>query len=106
MRRNILDRELITRFFGSLTIAGILAALVASQTPGAAGKNDGAAGAKLEQHLAALAGAHRGHVAAYAKQLNTGRVVAIDANQPVQTASVIKLAILFEVMEQVRSGKA
>src|SRR5262249_35813091 len=56
--------------------------------------------------LAALVAAHRGHVAVYAKHLTTGRVVAIDADQPVQTASVIKLAILFEAMEQIRAGKA
>jgi beta-lactamase class A len=30
----------------------------------------------------------------------------MDADRPVQTASVIKLAILFEAMEQVRAGKA
>jgi beta-lactamase class A len=106
MGHNTLHSQLITRFFAPLTIAGILAAPVAAQTPHAAVKNDGAADAKLKQQLAALAGAHRGHVAAYAKQLNTDRVVAIDADQPVQTASVIKLAILFEAMEQVRSGKA
>ena len=60
----------------------------------------------LEGELAALAAAHHGGVALYAKQLNTGKVVAIDADKPVQTASVIKLAILFEAMVQVRAGKA
>jgi beta-lactamase class A len=45
-------------------------------------------------------------VSLYAAQLNTGKTVAIDADHPVQTASVIKLAILFEAMEQVRAGKA
>ena len=85
----------------SLALALILAAPMAF-----AAKGDGAADAKLEQQLAALAAAHHGHVAVYAKQLNTGRVVAIDAEQPVQTASVIKLTILFEAMEQIRAGKA
>jgi beta-lactamase class A len=85
----------------SLALAVILAAPMAL-----AAKGDGAADAKLEQQLAALAAAHHGHVAVYAKQLNTGRVVAIDAEQPVQTASVIKLAVLFEAMEQIRVGKA
>ena len=60
----------------------------------------------LEERLAALAASHHGHVALYAMQLNTGKTVAIDADRPVQTASVIKLAILFEAMEQVRAGKA
>jgi beta-lactamase class A len=60
----------------------------------------------LQETLTALAGAHHGHVALYATQLNTGRSVEIDADRPVQTASVIKLTILFEAMEQVRAGKA
>jgi beta-lactamase class A len=60
----------------------------------------------LEERLAALAASHHGHVSLYAVQLNTGKTAAIDADHPVQTASVIKLAILFEAMEQVRAGKA
>ena len=60
----------------------------------------------LQNELNALATAHHGHVAMYARQLNTGKTVAIDANKPVQTASVIKLTILFEAMEQIRAGNA
>jgi beta-lactamase class A len=60
----------------------------------------------LQQKIAAIAAAHKGHVALYATQLNTGKTVTLDADQPVQTASVIKLAILFEALEQVRAGKA
>jgi beta-lactamase class A len=60
----------------------------------------------LEQNVEALAATHHGHVALYGIQLNTGKTVALDADKPVQTASVIKLAILFEAMEQVRDGKA
>jgi beta-lactamase class A len=62
--------------------------------------------AGLEARLVELAKAHHGKVALYATQLNTGRVVALDPDAVVQTASVIKLTILFEAMEQVRSGKA
>ena len=60
----------------------------------------------LQDRMKALIATHHGHVSLYATQLNTGKTVAIDADQPVQTASVIKLAILFEAMEQVRAGKA
>jgi beta-lactamase class A len=60
----------------------------------------------LEAQLRDLAQAHHGKVALYATQLNTGRTVALDADTVVQTASVIKLTILFEAMEQVRAGKA
>ena len=62
--------------------------------------------AALQQELAALSEKHHGKVALYASQLNTGKTVALDADRPVQTASVIKLTILFEAMEQVRAGKA
>jgi beta-lactamase class A len=66
----------------------------------------GSADSALQQELTALAATHHGHVALYATQLNTGKSVGIDADRPVQTASVIKLTILFEAMEQVRAGKA
>ena len=62
--------------------------------------------AALMGRLDDIARQHHGRVALYATQLNTGRVVAIDADQVVQTASVIKLTVLFEAMEQVRAGKA
>ena len=60
----------------------------------------------LKEQLAVAVVAHRGKVALFATQLNTGRTVALDPDVPVQTASVIKLTILFEAMEQVRAGKA
>src|SRR5215472_14456377 len=101
MRHHIMSRQLIAGLLAPLALAGILAVPTAR-----AEKGDGATDAKLEQQVAALAAVHRGHVTVYAKQWNTGRVVAIDAEQPVQTASVIKLTILFEAMEQIRAGKA
>ena len=62
-------------------------------------------GAALGVRLSEIAGAHHGKVALYAAQLNTGKEVGLDADVVVQTASVIKLTILFEAMEQVRAGK-
>jgi beta-lactamase class A len=52
------------------------------------------------------ADAKRGKTALYAVQLNTGKTLSVDAGTLVQTASVIKLAILYEAMIQVRAGKA
>jgi beta-lactamase class A len=60
----------------------------------------------LEVELSEIAKAHHGKVALYATQLNSGRVAGLDPDTLVQTASVIKLTILFEAMEQVRTGKA
>jgi beta-lactamase class A len=77
-----------------------LAGGLAAQTPAAGGD------AVLQQQVAAIAGTLHGKVALFATQLNTGQTVAIDANEPVQTASVIKLAILYDAMVEVREGKA
>ena len=60
----------------------------------------------LESRLKALAETHHGKVALYAEDLATGKTVAIDADSPVQTASVIKLTVLYEALEQIREGKA
>lgn len=54
----------------------------------------------------ARASAGLGHTALYAIQLNTLKSVGIDPDLPVQTASVIKLGILYNAMVEVREGKA
>ena len=61
--------------------------------------------ADLQKKLDAIAAAHHGHVALYAKNLTTGETVAIDAQTPVQTASVIKMALMLQAYEQVKAGK-
>jgi beta-lactamase class A len=50
--------------------------------------------------------AHHGKVALYARQLNSQHEVEIDSAKPVQTASDIKLAILYDAMVEVREGRA
>ena len=59
----------------------------------------------LQQRLEAMAKVHQGKVSLYAKHLKTGQVVAIDADRPVPTASVIKLPILLEAFAQVKAGR-
>ena len=61
--------------------------------------------ANLQKQLEALAAQHQGKVALYAKDLTTGKTVAIDADTPVQTASVIKLPLMLETMYEVKAGK-
>src|SRR5512143_1830975 len=61
--------------------------------------------AELGRKLGALAATHKGKVAVYAKNLATGDTVAINANTPVQTASVIKLPMMLEAYQQVKAGK-
>ena len=60
----------------------------------------------VDARAAATSGNKSGKTALYAVQLNTGKTVAVDADLPVQTASVIKLAILYDAMNEVRAGRA
>src|SRR5258707_11242899 len=60
----------------------------------------------LGEQVRAIATAHHGDVALFAENLKTHEMVAISADAAVQTASVIQVAILYEALEQVRSGKA
>jgi len=60
----------------------------------------------LTAPVRAIAAEHHGDVALFAENLKTHETVAISPDTPVQTASVIKLTILYEALEQVRSGKA
>ncbi len=66
----------------------------------------GARDAGLREKVGAIAAAHHGEVAIYAEDLRSHESVGLQPDLVVQTASVIKLAILYEAMEQVRSGKA
>jgi beta-lactamase class A len=93
-----------------LTLAAICAvalAAAASNALLARGQNTSAASSTedLQRRVNELAAAHHGHVALYAKNLTTSATVAIDAQTPVQTASVIKMALMLEAFEQVKAGK-
>ena len=82
-------------------VAGVLlgATLAAiAQTP----KEDAA----LDQQIKTIAATHRGHVAVFAHNLKTGETASLLPDEPVQTASVIKLGILLDAVEQIRAGKA
>lgn len=52
-----------------------------------------------------MAAAHHGSVAVFAEDLATHATVSLHPDEPVQTASTIKLAILYEALEQIRAGK-
>ncbi len=91
------------RFGCGMLIAVCLLAGTASQGQGT---GSSALQSELQRVVAARAASGAGKTALYAVQLGTGRSVSVDADLPVQTASVIKLAILYQAMEQVREGKA
>jgi beta-lactamase class A len=60
---------------------------------------------ELTQKLQQLIAAHDGKVGLYAKNLKTGQTVAINEDEVVQTASVIKLPLMLQAYEQVKAGK-
>jgi beta-lactamase class A len=90
------------RFF--LVAAGVVWAASVSMLGQGVGADQGSS-AGLQGRVEAIAAAHHGSVALFAENLKTHQTVAIAPEELVQTASVIKLAILYEAMEQVRSGK-
>ncbi len=59
----------------------------------------------MQNLMDAYARGFHGKVSLYAKQLRTGQEVEINADEPVNTASVIKVAILLETMYLVKAGK-
>jgi beta-lactamase class A len=61
---------------------------------------------QLDQQLRVIAQAHHGNFALFAHNLKTGQTASVDPDQPVQTASVIKLGILLDAAEQIRGGQA
>lgn len=90
---------------------GCLAGLAAMVTVGiGSARAQHSADDGLRATLGEMIKAHHGKVAVYASQLGVNQEkaheIAIDADEPVQTASVIKLAILYDAMVDVREGKA
>jgi len=60
----------------------------------------------LGSELEGIAARHHGKVALFAQNLKTGETAELNADIPVPTASVIKLTVLLEAMDQVRNGQA
>ena len=89
----------------SIALALWVPAAVGQTVPSSAIQKDQSE-AELTNRLSEIAHAHHGKVALYATQLKTGATVSLDGDAVVQTASVIKLTVLYEAMQQVRSGKA
>jgi beta-lactamase class A len=62
--------------------------------------------AGLDHSLKTIAAAHHGKVALYAESLKTGRTASLAPDEPVKTASTIKMGILLDAAEQIRAGHA
>jgi beta-lactamase class A len=59
----------------------------------------------LEERLAPLAKAHKGKVALAVKHLETGESYYLNADEVMPTASLIKVAVMIEVYQQLDEGK-
>lgn len=64
-----------------------------------------AVGPLLDSQIAAALKGFKGKVWIYAKNLDTGKEYALRADEPVRTASTIKLPIMAETFHQVAQGK-
>jgi beta-lactamase class A len=84
-----------------LPVSLVLLTLVADSSSTAAQED-----LQLDQQIKTIADAHHGHVALYAHSLKTGQTASRMADEPVATASVIKMGILLDAAEQVRAGRA
>src|SRR5690242_8219322 len=60
---------------------------------------------RTDQRVKAKISGFQGKVSAYAKNLNTGLSYGIIPDQPVRTASTIKLAIMVECFSEAAEGK-
>lgn len=86
----------------SIRLFLILAALLLAVSRPAMAQDDPA----LQAELQSLSAAYQGKLALYATDLRSGKTVALNADTPVPTASVIKLTILFEALKQIQEGRA
>src|SRR5438874_9015180 len=77
----------------------LLSAALWAQTPESSVDKD------LQAKVDEIAKQHRGKVALFAENLKTGKSVAIDADEVIQTASTIKLTALVEAAHQIKDGK-
>lgn len=73
---------------------------------GALAQNAAPGADPLKSQIDSLVTPFHGQVSYYAHDLATGQTIALNADEAVPTASVIKLTILYTALEQIRAGKA
>lgn len=86
-----------------LLLAVVVPLLLPAQTPARPAEQHDIT---MQNVMDSYARHHHGKVALYAKDIRTGKTVAVNADEPVNTASVIKVAIMLEAMYQVKEGRA
>ena len=92
------------------TIVGLASPAVAQTTPRAPGRTDagtargGAAFERLRNNIEQIARSVDTHWGIYIKCLDTSEEIAINADEAMDTMSVIKIPLMVEVFAQVRAG--
>ena len=79
----------------------IFATLFLTMAAGFAQKTD----ATLEQKIRSLTTGFQGRIGIFVKDLQKGRIVALDADTAFPTASIVKVPILMGIMEKIRRGE-
>ncbi len=87
-------------------VVGLVAAAALSAGAAMAQQSHAEEDKTLEASVQSMITAYHGKVAVYAEDMSNGKKLAIHADTPVKAASVIKLAVLYEALEQIRAGKA
>ncbi|HVF43764.1 MAG TPA: serine hydrolase [Pyrinomonadaceae bacterium] len=77
-----------------------------AQTPSTPARQPATTPAWLDRRVRAEVAAFNGNVYLYAKNLDTGAEYSLNGDEPVRTASTIKLAVMVEAFARVAEGKA
>jgi beta-lactamase class A len=92
-------RRAVVRAIVALSVAGCASA--PSQSPASVGASSTELETLIRRRLDSLAA----HATFYAKQLSTGREIAIRADEPMNTASVIKIAVMVLAFRDADAGR-
>jgi beta-lactamase class A len=96
-----------SNFWKSITVACLLLVINGNQFVTAQDSAKAAnTHASLEKRVAAEVGQFKGRVNLFAKNLDTGAVFSLAGDEPVQTASTIKVAVMVEAFARVAEQKA
>ena len=104
MRRNFLQKcDLILA--AALGLVLLTATVAGAQTASAASRPPDTVDPTMQHLMENYTSHHHGKVSLYARDLRTGRTASINPDTAVNTASVIKIAVMLEAMYQVKEGR-
>ncbi len=101
-------RTILAAAFIALTLCRVASPAQTAPAPGGAAQQSpkAVAPAWLDRRVRAEVGGFNGTVSLYAKNLDTGAEYSLNADEPVRTASTIKVAVMVEAFARVSEGRA